>query len=259
MAWPGSTDDLALLHIQAERSLDARGRIAGYDGVRLACSAAGQALWIGADVPEPIAAALIDVVARAPAAASPDQPPPALDRCAALLAPAGSALVRASGPSYLIPDHPAIGAAGAARLVGDGAPDVDVLRRANPGNWHPVEWDELLDGRLGPWVIAIDGGRALSICHTPGPIGPRSAECGVWTDPSHRGRGLAAATAVAWVGRVRAPGRHLFYSTDAANRSSQRVAARLGARLLGWTWRLHRPSPPVALDVHPLCSLRARG
>src|SRR5689334_20188089 len=25
------------------------------------------------------------------------------------------------------------------------------LRGANPGNWEPVEWDELLEGKLGPW------------------------------------------------------------------------------------------------------------
>jgi hypothetical protein len=33
-------------------------------------------------------------------------------------------------------------------------------------------------------------------------------------------------------------GRVLFYSTDAQNLSSQRVAARLGLRPIGWTWNL---------------------
>ena len=48
-------------------------------------------------------------------------------------------------------DHPLSGSLAAA------------LRGANPGNWEPVEWDELLDGRLGPWTMVLDGDRAVSI------------------------------------------------------------------------------------------------
>jgi RimJ/RimL family protein N-acetyltransferase len=95
-----------------------------------------------------------------------------------------------------------------------------------------------------------------SICHTPGPLAARAAECGVWTRPECRGHGHAAATAAAWAEILRPSGRTLFYSTDADNRSSQRVASRLGLRPIGWTWRLAPPPDPDASSLHPLCSVR---
>ena len=132
------------------------------------------------------------------------------------------------------------------------------LRDANPGDWLPVECDELLDGHLGPWAMATQRGRVVSICHTPGPVTPRGAECGVWTHSAFRGRGNAAAVTAAWASVMRPTGRHLFYSTDAENLSSQRVARRLNLRPLGWTWRLGRPRDDVE-RAHPLSVLRRRG
>jgi RimJ/RimL family protein N-acetyltransferase len=102
-----------------------------------------------------------------------------------------------------------------------------------------------------------DGDRVVSIGHTPRPLTPRSAECGVWTDPDFRGRGYAAATAAAWAALVRPTGRELFYSTDADNHSSRRVAERLRLRPIGWTWQLHAPAGEVP-SAHPLSSLRDR-
>ena len=163
---------------------------------------------------------------------------------------------RGAGPSYLIPSDTRF-ASGVALVRSDGS-GVEGLRGANPGNWHPVEWDELLGGRLGPWAIATTGEQAISICHTPGPLTERAAECGVWTDPRFRGRGYAAATAAAWVALVQSPGRHLFYSTDAENVSSQRVARRLSLRELGWTWRLHRARDGKDDRAHPLSSLHTK-
>jgi hypothetical protein len=251
-------DDLALLRVQAAASLDARDRIAGCYGATIATCRGGQALWIGAEVPDALAHDLAAAVETAPPAAQPEDPPPALGACAAILTAAiGAPLPVAAGPSYVIP--PDLRLASDAAIVCSGEPGVDRLRRANPGNWHPVEWDELLDGRLGPWTIAVDGDRAVSICHTPGPLTDGAGECGVWTEPAFRRRGLAAATAARWVALVRSGRRRLFYSTDFANRSSQRVAARLGLRAIGATWRLHAPKPPPDPRVHPLCSLyRAR-
>jgi hypothetical protein len=128
------------------------------------------------------------------------------------------------------------------------------LRDANPGNWPPVEWTELLDGRLGPWTMVVDERRVLSICHTPVPLTRSSGEAGVWTAPDARGRGYAAAATAEWAALLRPSGRHLFYVHALANRSSQRVAERLHARRLGWSW--HRgPAPPRGSDAHPLSSL----
>ena len=130
---------------------------------------------------------------------------------------------------------------------------------ANPGNWHPIEWAELLEGRLGPWAMASEGERVVSICHTPVPMTVRAAEVGVWTDPEFRGQGHAAAVTAQWAAILRPSGRYLFYSTGADNLSSQRVAGRLEARLLGRTWQLGRAEAAPAGQVHPLCSLRRSG
>ncbi|HWB77584.1 MAG TPA: GNAT family N-acetyltransferase [Nannocystaceae bacterium] len=128
------------------------------------------------------------------------------------------------------------------------------LHDANPGNWHPIEWLELLDGRLGPWAMVVAERRVLSICHTPVPLTAATAEPGTWTTPDARGRGYAAAATAEWVAMLRPSGRRLFYVHDVANRSSQRVAERLRARMIGWAW--HRGPPARGRDVHPLSSVR---
>jgi GNAT superfamily N-acetyltransferase len=244
-----------LLHVQDEALFDDRGRIAGCFGVTIASSTDGQALWIGADVPDPLARELTAAFDRSSPASMPSAPPPALERCAQLLASAEAAVHPRAGPSYRIPAG--IQFACDAPIVCSAAADAERLRGANPGNWLPVEWDELLDGRLGPWAIVVHEGQAVSICHTPRPMTERAAECGVWTAPTFRGRGYAAATAAAWAPLVRSDARYLFYSTDSDNRASQRVAARLGLDEIGWMWRLHRPPPLPPVDAHPLSSLHA--
>jgi hypothetical protein len=248
--YPGS---LELLRIQVEASLDRRGRIVGCYGITIASGEDGHALWIGAEVPEAMADELTAAFDRASPTTAPTEPPPALDLCQKILEREG-AVRRAAGPSYLIPPDTQFDSA--VTIVRSGGSGVEGLRGANPGNWHPVEWAELLGGQLGPWAIATSDEQAISICHTPGPLTERAAECGVWTDPRFRGRGHAAATAAAWVGLVRSPRRHLFYSTDAENLSSRRVARRLSLRKLGWTWRLQRIARDDRDDRrHPLSSL----
>ena len=88
--------------------------------------------------------------------------------------------------------------------------------------------------------MATVDGRAVSICHTPSHLTERGAECGVWTHPDFRGQRHAPAVTAAWASVLAPSGRYLFYSTEADNRSSQRVAARLGLRLIGWSWNLAR-------------------
>ena len=260
---------LELLEIQAEGSLDGRGRIAGVYGVTIACGQAqGQqasgVLWIGAEVPEPLAAELEAAFDRAPRSSSPDEPPPALEVCGRILEGGERALRRTAGPSFLfvdVEDTPCVSSARierSDRADRTNASSWEALRGGNPGNWHPVEWDELLEGRLGPWAIATEGEIVVSICHTPGPVTARKAECGVWTHPAFRGRGHAAAVTAAWAEIMRPSGRYLFYSTDAENLSSQRVARRLRLEPVGWTWRLALAREDRD-QVHPLSVLRCEG
>jgi RimJ/RimL family protein N-acetyltransferase len=245
--------NLELLRLQAGASLDHHGRIIGCYGVTIAHCDDGQVLWIGTEVPDAMASELTAAFDRASPTSYPAEPRSALDVCAAILASADGAIQRTAGPSYLIP--PDTQFASDVTIERSDGSNVERLRAGNPGNWHPVEWEELLGGRFGPWAIATAGDHVVSICHTPGPLTERSAECGVWTAPAFRGRGYAAAVTSAWVALARSPQRKLFYSTDADNLSSQRVAQRLHLRNFGWTWRLRRATAEPDLRVHPLCSL----
>lgn len=249
-------NDLELLTIQAEGEFDHRGRVAGWYGVAIACAADGRALWIGADVPDAVAAELAATFDPAPVPMVPAQPPRALDRCRRLLDAGGRALSGSGGPSFLIEASPQLGSG--LDIERSDASTRDALRKANPGNWHPVEWGELLDGCLGPWAMAIEGGLVVSICHTPVPLTGRGAECGVWTHPAFRGRGYGAAVVSEWAKILRPSGRYLFYSTSADNLSSQRLTRRMQLRPLGWTWRLGHARRNEDDRVHPLCTLRSR-
>ncbi|MDZ7727477.1 MAG: GNAT family N-acetyltransferase [Dehalococcoidia bacterium] len=90
---------------------------------------------------------------------------------------------------------------------------------------------------LGPWAMALVEGRVVSICHSPR-LDDYGAEAGTWTDPAFRGRGYAAAATAVWAKQIHETGSVAFYSTSADNRSSQRVAERLGLELIGWLWKL---------------------
>jgi len=242
--------DLELLKIEAERSMDDRYRLSGTCGVKISSTRDGQLLFVGSEVPDTFVPALIDAVDRSPLAPAPDREPPALAACREILEPACAPLSVNAGPTYLIEPHVrAERRTGIARS--DGFPS-ERLRHLNPGNWEPDEWDDLLDGALGPWAMAVAEGRVVSICHTPRSMTKQAAECGVWTHPDYRGRGYAAEVTATWADILRASGRCLFYSTDAQNVSSQRVAARLRLRLIGWTWNLARADPGQRDNRHPL-------
>jgi GNAT superfamily N-acetyltransferase len=249
--------ELALIELQYEGSFDVRRRIRDFYGVRIASSGGRQTMWIGADVPDAMAAQLASAFDRS-AAAPMDVAPSALEACRAILTPGGvDVLPLHADLSYLVENELAALPRIDARIVRSDVPPTNELRNANPGNWEPIEWDELLDGLLGPWVIAIDGGRVASLCHTPNVPSARRAECGVWTHPDFRGRGYAATVTAEWIALVRPSHECLFYSTRADNRSSQQVTRRLGLRLIGWTWSLGRKvRSDEGPNVHPLSTLR---
>lgn len=90
-------------------------------------------------------------------------------------------------------------------------------------------------GPWAPWCVALVGGRVASVAQTVR-SGPDGAEVGVGTDPSFRGRGLAAAVSAGWSRHAQLSDRTLFYSTARQNTSSTRVTERLGLRFLGSTF-----------------------
>lgn len=143
------------------------------------------------------------------------------------------------GPSYdcsaPVPQpDPSIG-----RLVRSDDAD-DSIKLATPPTWDDAEWAELLTGRLGPWAAVADDERVLSLCHSAR-LAAGGVEAGTWTHADARGRGLAAAATAAWAEICRPLPGHIFYSTDAYNLSSQRVAARLALPPIGQLWKF-RPA-----------------
>jgi hypothetical protein len=83
-----------------------------------------------------------------------------------------------------------------------------------------------------PWCIAVEGEEVAAIAFAAR-LGTVGAEIGVYTFPKFRSRGFAAAVTATWSSLPSLGGHALFYSTSRSNRSSQRVAARLGLRMIG--------------------------
>ena len=83
-----------------------------------------------------------------------------------------------------------------------------------------------------PWCVAVEHDEIAAIAFAAR-LGDNGAEIGVYTFPNFRSRGFAAAVTASWSSMPRLDGRALFYSTARSNRSSQRVAARLGLRMIG--------------------------
>jgi RimJ/RimL family protein N-acetyltransferase len=213
----------------------------------VACAGDGVRARIGKSVREQLGRLLSAEIDALPAGTGVGTPPLHLERWRIQLEDALGArvtLTPGSGPSYLIEDDVAFPSK--ARLIRSDASNATELRAANPGNWGPAEWLDLMDGRLGPWVISMHGARVISICHTP-VSNSEAAEAGIWTHPEFRGQGHAAATTAGWAALMRASGRLLFYSVSRTNSSSQAVAARLHLRPIGWLWQLKRH------DAAPVC------
>ena len=252
-----SLTDLDLLEVQDEASMDDRRRLVGVCGVALAATGDGQRLLIGAGVPDALVPALVRAFETSAHAPAPDLEPPAIAACRTILTPFCSPLDLHTVPYYLF--EPGVLVEVTTPIVRSDAPLDERLRSLNPGNWDDDEWDDLLDGTLGPWAMALLDGRIVSICHTPRPMTERAAECGVWTDPDYRGRGLATEVAATWADILHPSGRFLFYAHDAQNVASRHVAARLGLRPIGRIWRLAKVHRGADDRRHPLSRRRPVG
>ena len=230
--------DLELLQIEIKTIWQPTGRPARIQGPELVIGSttAGLTAAVGA-VPDDVADVLLQIVASAEPPETLDAPPVLLERCRQVLSAALGPVEQApgSGPSYLVHDTVAFAPTGP--LVRSNDSGTARLRTANPGNWPDDEWHQLIQGQLGPWVMAMHDDEVVSICHTARDS-DLAVEAGTWTRPDARGRGYAASATAAWAALVRPTGKYIFYSTSGANISSQRVAARLQLRPIGWLWQL---------------------
>lgn len=132
-------------------------------------------------------------------------------------------------PEQLSFEHPA-------RLVASDTPDGDALlaRLTERGMPEPLVAAGFKDvGELwAPWCLALVDDEIAALAFTVG-LRAASAEVGVYTLAPYRGRGLAAAATTGWSRLPTLHGKTLFYGTSRENVSSQRVAQRLGLRVIG--------------------------
>lgn len=198
---------------------------------------------IANDLAETTVTALAEIVKAGVASHDPFVAPSYLSSCVDALAVSHGPVQIAGGPSYIVP--PETRSSSGAVIHSEGVGKASALLKVPPASakWEPDEWRLLLAGNLGPWAIATVDGSIVAICHSAR-LAARGAEAGVWTAPAFRGQGHAAAVTAAWANLLRASGRHLFYSTSSTNLASQRVAARLNLRPIGWIWKL-LPAGPV--------------
>ncbi|UCM88278.1 GNAT family N-acetyltransferase [Streptomyces marincola] len=167
---------------------------------------------------------------------APGRPPDALR---SLVASLGDRAVSVEGgPSFVLPRRLAVPDPAPLPVVVSTAGGRRAARRlARPRTWEPGEWHDLVDGRMGPWAMAVHGREPVSICFTPA-SNATGAEAGVRTRPDFRGRRLAPAVVAAWSRREHRD--VLFYSTTADNHASRSVARVLGLTPLGWIWTARR-------------------
>ncbi len=240
--------DLELLAIELDTlwARDERGRLLRAGGLGGAAphfvvgvSREGQVAAAGSGVPDSLAAELL-AAASAGQPAPVGEPPEKLDDwCTRLGAVLGPVAV-SSGPSYVAEVGPTVGE-GLALVTCDGVEPWRLALEPPPeAGWEPDEWRALLAGELGPWAMSLADDDIASICFSSR-LTDDAAEAGLRTEPAHRLQGHGAIATAAWASLVLASGRHAFYSTSADNVASQRVAASLGLREIGWIWQVATP------------------
>jgi len=197
-------------------------------------SAAGNIVRIRVDVREETARAIEALVAREPPMSEAHGMPVHMDEYADLLGAEAPVEEVSRGLTYAFPDS--LDYEHGARVVSSGTPEGAQLSahfrvEGMPENLVEMGFVDAHDF-WPPWCVALDGGTIASVAFTAR-LSSLGAEVGVATPPASRGRGFAAAAAAEWASLPALVGHVLFYSTNAANVSSQRVADRLRLAFVG--------------------------
>lgn len=189
------------------------------------------------DVDDRTAASILEVAAKEPAWRDPDAMPACTREIAGSLSTTTEGIETAliyQLPNYVSCEHRV------AIVRGDSAEGRQLLarlsERGTPDYMVAAGFKSIADF-WEPWCVALDDVEIASICFAAR-LGDKGAEAGVYTFPKYRSRGLAAAVTAAWASMPALKDRALFYSTSKTNRSSQRVAERLGLRRIGASFRI---------------------
>ena len=244
-----AADDLRLLRVDIDTMFvrSASGRIERENdpdcspGPRLFFAGCpfGNVACVRHDVDDRVAQSVLAIAAEAPPWRDPDTLPAGVEKIVELLSSGQRDETVVGHPIYKLPNglryehrvqivrgDSAEGQAMLARLAERGMPEymVDAGFKDTRDFWEP-------------WCVALDGGEIASMAFAAR-LGNVGAEVGVYTFPKYRGRGFAAAVTASWASLECLNQRALFYSTAKSNRSSQRVAARLGLRRIGSSFRI---------------------
>lgn len=206
----------------------------------LAGCKSGNVLGVHVDVADDVVTEIEALAASEPPFTDLNSPPKYADRYVELLAQDDPVPPRRTfGLVYRLPNSVQYGSR--AILVGSDSDEGRRLREALSAKGIPERWAELgfknVTDLWPPWCAAIIDGKIASIAFTAR-LSAVGAELGVATARAFRGQGFAVAATSGWSRLPTLCSRALFYSTDQTNISSQRVAARLGLRLLGASLRL---------------------
>ncbi|MEX0781039.1 MAG: GNAT family N-acetyltransferase [Dehalococcoidia bacterium] len=236
--------DLLAIEIDTLWTRDGRGRLVSAANpvphLVIAEALEGRLVAVGSEVPDELATELVALAGGGPPV-FPGERPPGLESCAARAATVLGPVEVRSGPSYVAESAPVAANSTASLITSDGsAPWTHPLDPPPNAGWEAEEWRALLAGELGPWAMSLAEGEIASICFCSRLTG-FAAEAGLRTEPEYRRQGHGAAATAAWASLVIATGRHAFYSTSANNTASQRVAASLGLRPIGWLWQVAAP------------------
>jgi hypothetical protein len=239
-----AVDELALLAVDLDALfvMSASGRIVrvnspdGESAPRavLAGCRSGNLVRLRHDVGEPTALDITALVRSEPPWSDPALPPGRLAALVSLLSRAAPVDRVTRGIIYILPRN--IRYSAATRIVsGEDAEGRRLLERlareGMPRLLHDAGFKRV-DDFWAPWCVALEGGEIAATAFAAR-LGTFGAEVGVYTFPGFRGRGLAAAVTAYWSSLAELADRRLFYSTQVTNRSSQRVAERLGLARLG--------------------------
>jgi RimJ/RimL family protein N-acetyltransferase len=245
--------DAELLAIEARVlwTTDARGRLLASRGrsgapapyLFIGTSRGARTIALGAAVPDAVCHDVRSLIDADPLPVDPALEPAGLAACERLLTDALGPAGRSAGRAWVIDAVP--GFACDARIVTseDGAAPAFAADVPAGFTWERDEWQQLMRGELGAWAMCTARDSPVSLCHCSR-ISPHGVEAGVWTHPGHRGHGYAAAATAAWASLVLPTAGHVFYSTNAGNRASERVTEKLGLRPIGWLWIVSRAISP---------------
>jgi hypothetical protein len=241
------SDDLRLLRIEMDTCVvtSATGRIVRENDPD--CSPGPRVSFVGCpfgnfarvrfDVEDRIAARILEIAAKEP----PWRDPDAIPRCASKIVELLSAKPESVSPglSYKLPNDASY--EHSVTIVRGDSPEgramlTRLADRGMPKYMVDAGFESIADF-WEPWCVALDDGEIASTCFAAR-LGDKGAEAGVYTFSKYRGRGLAAAVTASWASTPALKDRALFYSTSKSNRSSQRVAARLGLRRIGASFRI---------------------